>query len=78
MAKYKENKLQGSTVYVDGDFNKALRKFKKKVEENGTLQDLMEKQFYVKPSERRKRAAGAARARWIKKLEKNKLPPKNY
>jgi small subunit ribosomal protein S21 len=70
--------LQGNTVYVDGDFNKALRKFKKIVEESGVLQDLMEKQHYTKPSEQRKRAKGAARARWLKKLSQQKLPPKNY
>jgi small subunit ribosomal protein S21 len=70
--------LQGNTVQVDGDFNKALRKFKKVVEESGVLQALMEKQHYVKPSEQRKRAKGAARARWLKKQSQQLLPPKNY
>lgn len=79
MAKFKkENNFEGSTVHVDGDVNRALRKFKKKIEESGILQTLMEKQFYTKPSERRKKAAGAARARWLKKLEKQQLPPKTY
>jgi small subunit ribosomal protein S21 len=75
---YNKKFLQGNTVYVDGDFNRALRKFKKRVEESGVLQDLMEKQHYVKPSERKKKAKGAARARWLKKQSQEKLPPKNY
>ena len=70
--------FQGNSVIVDGDFNKALRKFKKIVEESGVLQDLMAKQHYIKPSERRKRAKGAARARWLKKQSQQLLPPKNY
>lgn len=78
MAKKYSNSLRGNSVLVDGDFNKALRKFKKIVEESGVLQDLMEKQHYVKPSERRKKAKGAARARWLKKQSQQLLPPKNY
>jgi small subunit ribosomal protein S21 len=69
---------KGLTVYVDGDVNKALRKFKKKVEESGLLQTLMEKQFYTKPTTERKRKKGAARARWLKKLKNEQLPKKNY
>lgn len=70
--------IKGLSVIVDGDFNKALRKFKKKVEESGKLQDVLEKQFYVKPTEERKRKKGAARARWLKKLRNEQLPPKLY
>lgn len=54
----------------NGDFNKALRRFKKKVAEDGILQTIREKQFYEKPSEKRKKAKAAGRARWLKKVKK--------
>lgn len=68
----------GNTVYVDGDFNKALRKFKKKVEESGILEIVREKLFYEKPTTERKRKKGAAKARWRKKLRDQQLPPKMF
>ena len=70
--------IKGTAVIVDGDFNKALRKFKKKIEESGKLQDVLERQFYEKPTTERKRKKGAARARWLKKLRNEQLPPKMY
>jgi small subunit ribosomal protein S21 len=54
----------------NGDFAFALRKFKKKVQEDGILQELRERQFFEKPSERRKKAKAAGRARWLKKQRK--------
>jgi small subunit ribosomal protein S21 len=70
--------LKGTGVIVDGDFNKDLRKFKKKVEESGILEVVKEKMFYEKPTTARKRAKGAAKARWRKKLKNDQLPPKLY
>ena len=62
---------KGLTVEVrNGDFNGALRRFKKKVAEAGIIQEIRERQEYVKPSEQRKRAKAAGRARWLKKLRK--------
>ena len=62
----------GLTVEVrNGDFNFALRKFKKKVQEAGVIQELRERQHYVKPSEKRKKAKAAGRARWLKKQRKD-------
>tara|TARA_B100000780_G_scaffold263511_1_gene217444 strand:+ start:1155 stop:1451 length:297 start_codon:yes stop_codon:yes gene_type:complete len=62
---------QGLTVEVrNNDINWALRKFKKKVQEDGILQEYKERQFYTKPSEKRKRAKAAGRSRWLKKLQK--------
>lgn len=54
----------------NGDFNKALRIFKKKVQEAGIVQEVRERQQYIKPSEQRKKAKAAGRKRWLKKLEK--------
>ena len=61
----------GLTVEVrNGDFTKALRIFKKKVQEAGIVQEIRERQEYVKPSEKRKKAKAAGRKRWLKKMEK--------
>jgi len=66
-----KDKPQGLTVEVrNGDFNKALRIFKKKVQEAGIIQEVRERQQYVKPSEVRKKAKAAGRKRWLKKMEK--------
>jgi small subunit ribosomal protein S21 len=79
MSKF-ENKLRGSTVILKEheNINQALRRFKKKIEENGTLEDLRKKEFYEKPTSIRKRKAGAAKARWRKKLREQQLPPKLF
>lgn len=61
--------LRGLYVEVkNNDFSRAYRKFKKKVTEDGILQELRKKEHYEKPSVKRKRAKAAARARWLKKL----------
>ena len=59
-------------------FDKMLRRFKKKVEESGKLDDLRKHEFYEKPTSVRKRKASAARARWLKKLKDQQPPPKMY
>jgi small subunit ribosomal protein S21 len=61
----------------NGDFNKAMRIFKKKVQEAGIVQEVRERQQYIKPSEQRKKAKAAGRKRWLKKLEKmeGQIPP---
>lgn len=73
-------KAVGTTVYLrEGeDINRALRKFKNKVEDSGKLKDLQKKEFYEKPTTTRKRKASAARARWLKKLKDQELPKKFY
>jgi small subunit ribosomal protein S21 len=60
------------------DINRALRRFKKKVDDSGILEDLRKKEFYEKPTTERKRKRGAAINRFKKKLEKEQLPPKLY
>lgn len=73
------NSGRGLTVEVkDGNINVALRKFKKKVDDSGKLMDVLAKQFYEKPTTKRKRKAGAAKARWNKKLREDSLPKKMY
>jgi small subunit ribosomal protein S21 len=74
------NSLKGNSVTVkeNENINQALRRFKKKVEESGLLDTLRKKEFYEKPTTERKRKAGAAKARWRKKLRDQQLPPKLY
>jgi small subunit ribosomal protein S21 len=51
----------------DENFERALRRFKKKCEKAGILSDLRKHRHYEKPSERRKRKLAAA-------LRKNRRP----
>jgi small subunit ribosomal protein S21 len=78
--KMMNQKSRGTSILVrDGEnINQALRRFKRKMEEAGTLDVLREKEFYEKPTTKRKRKAGAAKARWNKKLRDQQLPPKLY
>lgn len=71
-------KLYGSTVFLrDGDdLNRAIRKFKNKINDGGKLKDYQKSEFYEKPTSERKRKAGAAKLRWQKKLQDQQLPPK--
>lgn len=65
--------IQGLKVEVrNGDFNKALRRFKKIVQEDGLLQELRKREYYEKPSAKRKREKAAARARHLKAMAKRK------
>lgn len=75
MRNNKETRVKtGLTVEVrNGDFNFALRKFKKKVQEDGILQELRERQHFEKPSLKRKKAKAAGRARWLKKQSKENM-----
>jgi small subunit ribosomal protein S21 len=62
---------RGISVEVrNGDFNGALRRFKKLVQEEGIIQEVRDRQQYTKPSEVKKRAKAAGRARWLKKVRK--------
>ena len=77
--KGKRIKEFGSVVVVeDGKFEKAIRQFKKKVEESGLLMDLRERQSYIKPTTKRKMAKNAAKKRWKKKLALQSMPDRLY
>jgi small subunit ribosomal protein S21 len=79
MAKF-DNNISGSKVTVKEheNINQALRRFKKKIEESGLLDELRKREFYEKPTTERKRKKGAAKARWSKKLRDQQLPKKMY
>jgi len=72
-----EQKSQGLVVHLrEGeDINRALRKLKKKIENAGLLKELRDRQFYEKPSEKRRKAKKAGIMRWKKRqreLETNR------
>ena len=73
------NKLRGRSVLVtDGNVEKALRKFKKKIQTSGVLNDIRDREFYVKPTTARKLKRSAAKNRWRKQLEAQQLPPRTH
>ena len=73
------NKLRGRSVIVnDGNIERALRKFKKKVQTSGILNDLRLKEHFVKPTVERKLKKAAAKNRWRKQLAEQALPKKLY
>jgi len=65
-------------IVKDDNVERALRKFKKKIQEQGLLEDLRGRETYEKPTTERKRKKGAAKARWRKKLRDQQLPKKLY
>ena len=68
-----EVEVQGLRVEVrNGDFNKAMRRFKKLVQEDGILQELRNREFYEKPSIVKNRKKKQARNRHLKALAKRK------
>ena len=72
-------KLYGRTVLIkDGNVDKALRKFKKKIQEDGLLNNLRDREFYEKPTTERKRKKSAAKNRWNKQMAAQALPKKLY
>jgi small subunit ribosomal protein S21 len=69
----------GKRVEVrDGNVEKALRKFKKKIQESGLLFEFKEREQYIKPTTQRKLKASAAKKRWQKHLRSQQLPPKQF
>lgn len=65
-------------IVGDMPFEKALRLFKKKVENVGLLKEVRDRQEYDKPTTVRKMKKNAARKRWLKKLASQTLPKKMY
>jgi small subunit ribosomal protein S21 len=55
-----EVSLSEVIIHDDENFERALKRFKKKCEKAGILSDLRKHRHYEKPSERRKRKMNAA------------------
>ncbi len=79
MRRQKKQKSFGLTVIVeDGKFEKAMRLFKKKVDDSGLLKEYRDRMEYVKPTIKRKLAKNAAKKRWQRYLESQELPKKHH
>jgi len=62
----------GLTVEVkNGNFDRALRKWKKKCTEEGIVQEVRDRKQYVKKSEIKRKAKDAGRKRWLRKLRQD-------
>jgi small subunit ribosomal protein S21 len=67
------------SVFVkDDNIERALRKFKKKITDQGLLNELRDRETYEKPTTRRKRKKSAAKNRWRKQLASQQLSKKLY
>ena len=78
MPQFKTRKPEGLYVAVrNGDFNKALRKFKRKVSQDGILMEYKSKRYFEKPSTKtaKPKAAGVARH---KKAMKKRMFEEGY
>lgn len=60
-------------VLENEPFEKAFKRFKRIVEKEGILTEVKRRQFYEKPSEKKKRKERQARKRIIKALKKKNL-----
>jgi len=65
-------------IVTDGNVEKALRKFKKKIADTDLLQEVRDRQQFVKPTIKRKIAKSQAKRRWQKYLRDQSLPKKLY
>jgi small subunit ribosomal protein S21 len=71
--------IRGRRVIVqDGNFEKALRKFKKKISDMDVLQEVRDRDQFVKPTVQRKLAKSQAKRRWQKYLRDQSLPKKLF
>ena len=67
----------GTTVEVEHDnFEKALRLWKRKCTDAGTVQTVRDRQAFTKPTEKRKKAKAAAKQRQKRETSKNVLQKK--
>jgi len=65
-------------ILNDNNCEKALRKLKKKITDSGLLQEVRDRQEYVKPTIKRKLAKSQAKRRWKKYLREQELPKKLF
>ncbi len=62
--------MPGVKIRDNESFDNALRRFKKQCEKAGVLSEVRKREYYEKPSVKRKRKALAARKRMLKKMRK--------
>jgi small subunit ribosomal protein S21 len=63
---------RGTAVTVkDGNVEKALRKFKKKIQDSGKLEELREREQFTKPTTKRRMAKNKAVRRYQRQVEQD-------
>ncbi len=68
----RQQKPKGTTVTVkDGNVEKALRKFKKKIQDSGKLEELREREQFTKPTTKRRMAKNKAVRRYQRQVEQD-------
>ena len=73
------SKLYGRSVILhDGNVEKGLRKLKKKLQTANLMNELRDRETYVKPTTRREIKKSAAKNRWRRYVESQRLPPRMY
>ena len=55
-------------IREDESFEQALKRFKRKCQKAGVISEIKKRQYYEKPSVKRKRKALAARKKMLKRL----------
>jgi small subunit ribosomal protein S21 len=71
-------KKSRTVIVQDGNVDKALRKFKKKIADMNLLQEVRDRQEFVKPTIKKKVAKSQAKRRWQKYLRDQSLPKKLF
>jgi small subunit ribosomal protein S21 len=59
--------MPGATARKGESFEKLMRRFKRAVEKDDIISELRKREFYEKPTTKRKREKAAARKRWERK-----------
>lgn len=63
------NAKNGTKIYVkNNDIGRAMRKLKKMMQQEKVFQEIRDREFFEKPSLKRKRAKASAVKRWKKYL----------
>ena len=67
-------------IYVKENENieRAIQRFKKKIDSTGLLKELRARESYEKPTTKRKREKAAAVSRWKRMLREQSLPKKQF
>jgi len=61
--------FKGTTIFVkNNDVNKALRKFKKRLQDEGWFNELRKREHYVAPGEKKRKKLAAAQVRERKRV----------
>ena len=62
---------QSVRVSVDhNNIDKALRRLRRKLQREGVMRTVMDRQHFMKPSDQRRKEAAAGRRRWERKLKR--------